>query len=401
MAVAAEKAAQKMVALTGNEAVALAMKQINPDVVAAYPITPQTDIVQYFSSFVADGAVKTEFVPVESEHSAMSAAQSASAAGCRAMTATSSQGLALMWEVVYITASYRLPVVMPVVNRALSAPINIHCDHSDTMGARDSGWIQLYSENAQEAYDNMFQALRIAEHPDVLLPVMVMQDGFIVSHAMENLEILDDATVAKFIGEYHPKTALLDFEHPISIGPLDLQDYYFEHRRQQAAAMERAKPVILEVAKEYAKISGREYGLFEAYRMDDAEVATIFLNSAAGTAKDVVDELRGKGVKAGMLKLRVFRPFPMQELQQALCHCKAVAVMDRADSFNAMGGPMFGEVRCALYDCAQKPQLVNYIYGLGGRDIGYDDIRGVYNDLAQIAQKGRYDRLTTYLGVRE
>lgn len=391
----------KKVALTGNEAVALAMKQIDPDVVAAYPITPQTDIVQYFSSFVADGQVKTEFVTVESEHSAMSATVGASAAGARAMTATSSQGLALMWEVLYIAAGSRLPIVMPMVNRALSAPINIHCDHSDSMGARDSGWIQIYGENAQEAYDNALQAIRIAEHPDVQLPVMVCYDGFIISHGMETLEVLDDEPVKKFIGEFQPQHALLDLEHPYTMGPLALQDFYFEARRQMADGMAKAKQVILDVAKEYAKLSGREYGLFETYKLDDAEVAIVVLSSAAGTARPVIDELRKKGVKAGMLKPRVFRPLPAEELAKALAHVKVVGVMDRADSLNAHGGPLFNEMRSVLYELPQRPVVTNYIFGLGGRDLTPEHVGGIFEDLQKIAKTGKYADLVTYVGIRE
>lgn len=402
MAVAEKNLRRKnWVALTGNEAVAVAMRQINPDVVAAYPITPQTDIVQYYSAFVADGVVDTEFVTVESEHSAMSATIGASAAGARAMTATSANGLALMWEVVYIAASYRLPIVMPVVNRALSGPINIHCDHSDSMGARDSGWIQLYAENQQEAYDNTLQAVRIAEHPDVQLPVMVCYDGFIISHSLENLEILDDSVAKNFVGEYRPSRYLLDAQHPITVGPLDLQDYYFEHRRQQAEAMVRAKKAILEIGKEYGKLTGREYGFFDTYKLEDAEVGVLVMSSAAGTAKDVVDELRNKGVKAGLLKLRVFRPFPAVELAQALGHLKTLAVMERADSLNAVSGPVFPEVRSALFDLPKRPLTISYIYGLGGREVGLDEIHSVYSHLLQIAETGKVDRQTSYLGVRD
>mgnify|MGYP000229972237 CR=1 FL=1 len=391
----------KRVALTGNEAIAFAMRQIDPDVVAAYPITPQTDIVQYFSSFVADGEVKTEFVTVESEHSAMSATLGASAAGCRAMTATSSNGLALMWEVVYITASFRLPVVMPVVNRALSAPINIHCDHSDSMGARDSGWIQLYSENAQEAYDNVIQALRIAEHADVRLPVMVCSDGFIISHSMQNLELLEDEKVKAFIGEYKSDYYLLDVDNPLTMGALDLYDFYFEHKRQQAEAMVNAKRVILDVGKEFGLLSGREYGFFEKYRLDDAEIALVVMGSTAGTAKAAVNQLREQGIRAGLLKLRVFRPFPHEELKATLSGLKAVAVMDRAESFSTLGGPLFTELRSALYGEPGAPPVVDHIYGLGGRDIGVEDIIWIYEDLQGIAEKGTLRAPVNYLGVRE
>ncbi|HHY18844.1 MAG TPA: pyruvate ferredoxin oxidoreductase, partial [Firmicutes bacterium] len=313
--------------LTGNEAMAEAMRQINPDVVAAYPITPQTEIVQLFSNAVADGKVNTEFVTVESEHSAMSATIGAASAGARSMTATSANGLAYMWEVVYIAASMRLPIVMPVVNRALSGPINIHCDHSDSMGARDSGWIQIYSENSQEAYDNLIQAIRIAEHKDVHLPVMVCMDGFIISHGMEIIEAEDDETVRKFVGTREPMYSLLDKDNPITMGPLDLQDFYFEHKKQQAEAMKNSAEVILEVAKEWNEITGRQYDMIEEYRMEDAEIAVVVIGSAAGTSKVVVDQLREQGVKAGLVKIRVFRPFPKEEIAKALANTKAVAIL--------------------------------------------------------------------------
>ncbi|HOO11450.1 MAG TPA: pyruvate ferredoxin oxidoreductase [Bacillota bacterium] len=387
--------------LSGNEAVATAMKQINPDVVAAFPITPSTEVPQYFSQFVADGEVDTEFVAVESEHSAMSACIGASAAGARAMTATSANGMALMWEVLYIAASCRLPIVMPLVNRALSGPINIHNDHSDSMGARDSGWIQLYSEDNQEAYDNIIQAVRIAEHKDVLLPVMVCMDGFIVSHSVENIELLETEKVREFVGTYKPDEYLLNAKYPITMGPLDLPPHYFEHKRQQAEAMRNAKKVILQIAEEYEKLSGRKYGLFEEYRMEDAEVGIVILNSSAGTAKEVVDKLRDEGVKAGLVKIRVFRPFPADEIAEALSGLKALAVMDKADSFSAAGGPVFTEVRSALYGAKADTNVISYIYGLGGRDVTMDDIEKVYRNLIDIAKTGKISETYNYVGVRE
>ena len=393
----------KFEALAGNEAVATAMRQINPDVVAAYPITPQTSTVQKFADFVADGLVDTEFVTVESEHSAMSACVGASAAGARVMTATSANGLALMWEIVYIAASNRCPIVMSLVNRALSAPINIHCDHSDVMGIRDSGWIIIFSEDGQEAYDNLIQAVRIAEHPDVLLPVAVCQDGFITSHGMERVEIYDDEDVKAFVGTYEPKWPLLDIEHPKTYGPLDFYDYYYEHKRQQVEAMENAQQVVLDVAAEFKEKFGREYGLFEKYRLDDAEVAIVVLNSTAGTAKVVVDQLRDEGLKVGLLKPRLFRPFPAQELAQALSHLKAVAVMDRSISFGAMGnaGPLYLELAAALATHGVHIPIADYVYGLGGRDILPHEIEQVYRDALQIAATGRVERMVTYLSVRE
>lgn len=382
-------------ALTGNEAVAEAYRQVNPDVAAVYPITPQTELMHKFAEYVNNGKVDTEIIYVESEHSAMSASVGAAAGGVRAITATSANGLALMWEILYIAAGMRLPIVMAVVNRALSAPINIHCDHSDTMGARDAGWIQLFSENSQEAYDNAVMAFRIAEHRDVMLPIMVTLDGFIISHTTEVLEILDTESVQRFIGEYEPLFTLLDPEKPITMGSLDLQDYYFEHRRQQVEGMNNAPRVIEEVAKEYQELTGRQYGFFESYKLDDAEAAIVVMGSAAGTTKDVVDSLREKGVKAGMLKLRVFRPFPGEQLMEALSHLKSIAVLDRCISYGAQGGPLHLEVKSAMY--GKTIPIYNYIYGLGGRDLFPGQIESAYNDLFE----GKTDEGMRYLGLRE
>jgi len=387
-----------IVARTGNEATAEAMRQINPDVVAAYPITPATEIVQIFAGFVADGLVDTEFVAVESEHSAMSACIGASAAGGRTMTGTSSQGLALMAEMLYIAAGLRLPIVLANVNRALSSPINIHCDHSDTMMVKDAGWIQIFSENAQEAYDNMIQAIRIAE--TARLPVVVTTDGFIISHGMERIEILDDQDVKKFVGEYKPEHYLLNLDTPITVGALDLTDYYFEHKRQEIEAMRNAKSVILDVAAQYQDKFGRPYGLFEKYKMDDADCAIVAMGSTAGTSKVVVDDLRAKGLKAGLLKSRVFRPFPKEEIADALKDLKAIAVMDRSDSMNGQEGPLCLEVKAALFDKGISKTLLNYIYGLGGRDIKLEDIEGVYNNLFEAVKGKKFDKVN-YLGVRE
>ena len=387
----------KMHALTGNEAAAYAMKQIDPDVVPAYPITPQTELMQTFAQYVADGAVQTEMILVESEHSAMSSGVGASAAGARVMIATSANGLALMWEIVYITASSRLPIVMAVVNRALSGPINIHADHSDSMGCRDAGWIQIYSENCQEVYDNMVQALRISEHKDVLLPVMSTHDGFIISHTVERVDALEDEEVKKFVGEYKSLYPLLNVSKPVTYGPLDLQDYYFEHKKQQAEAMKNARRVILEVGEEYGKLSGRSYGLFDEYQTEDAEYIIIALGSTAGTAKAAVDDLREMGKKVGVIKLRVFRPFPAPELVQALSNAKAVAVLDRSEGFSGIGGPLFQEVRSALYRKADMP-VSGYVYGLGGRDITPEMIATVFADL----KDGRiHEDEAFHLGVRE
>jgi pyruvate ferredoxin oxidoreductase alpha subunit len=391
------------VAVTGNEAVAEAMRQVDPDVVCAYPITPQTEIVQIYAQFVADGKVDSEFVTVESEHSAMSAVIGSAAGGARTMTATSSQGFALMWEVLYVAASYRLPIVMTTVNRALSGPINIHCDHSDTMGGRDTGWIQLYGENHQEAYDNCLMAVRIAEHEDIHLPVMHMLDGYVISGAIGPLKMLSDEQVKAFVGPYRPVNPLLDSKHPVTVGPFDgLHGFYFEHKVAQNRAMDRALKVIQDVADEYAELSGRQYGLLDAYRLDDAEVAIVVVGSTAGTTRMVVDKLRAKGVKAGMVRVRAFRPFPHEAYAEALQHCKVVAVMDRADSFGAQGGPVFVEVRAALYDCDPRPQVLPFIYGLGGRDIYPDNIEQAFAVLQKAARsKKRASIERRYLNLRE
>lgn len=390
----------KRVILTGNQATAYAMKQINPDVVAAYPITPQTELMEAFAQYVSDGDVQTNLVCVESEHSALSASIAACAAGCRVMTATSANGFALMWEVVYIAASLRLPVVMPVVNRALSGPINIHNDHSDTMGARDSGWIQIYCENSQEAYDSTLMAVRIGENKKVMLPVMVNYDGFIISHTMEVFEVLEDDDARKFIGEYKPEHYLLDKAHPLTVGAIDFHDYYFEHKRQQVDAMNEAKKVITEVSAEYAKLTGRNYGFFEEYRLDDAEYAVVVMNSTAGTAKAIVDELREKGEKAGLLRMRIFRPFPEVELATALSHVKGVAVMDKCHSFGGYGGPLFTEVRSALYGLPKAPGIMGFVYGLGGRDTDMEQLRHAFAAAKNVAA-GKGVGTIEYLGVRQ
>lgn len=387
--------------LSGNEAVAIAMRQINPDVVAAFPITPSTEVPQYFSRFVANGQVNTEFVPVESEHSAISACIGSQAAGARTMTATSSCGLALMHEILYIASSSRLPITISVVNRALSGPININADHSDSMGARDAGWIQIYSETNQEAYDNMIQMVRINEHADVQLPGMVCQDGFITSHAVENIELLEDDIVKNFVGDYEPEHYLLNPDEPIAIGPYDSPAFYIEHKRQQAEAVKNAKRVVMEVAKEFEGVSGRSYGYFEAYKLDDAEIAVVVMGSAAGTAKETADRLRDQGIKAGVLKIRMYRPFPGQEIAKALSHLKAVAVMDRAESFSNMGGPVFAETKAAMYDLETRPKMIDYIYGLGGRDVRVESIMTVFSALQEIVESGEIGDPYRYLDIRE
>ncbi|NOQ68356.1 pyruvate ferredoxin oxidoreductase [Patescibacteria group bacterium] len=392
----AMKKKHKYKALSGGQAVAVAMKQINPDLVAAYPITPQTPIIETFAQFVADGKVDTELIDVESEHSALSAVVGASAAGGRAMTATSSQGLALMAEIVYIASGSRLPIVMAISNRALSAPINIHCDHSDSMFLRDAGWIQIYSEDAQEAYDNMLIALKVSENKKVLTPAMVMQDGFITSHNIQNVRILDDKVVKKFVGKYEPEFPLLNMKKPVTVGPLDLFDYFFEHKYQQAGAMENSKKIIKQVDKEFYKLTKRKYDFVENYKTSDAEHIIVALSSICGTIKMVVDKLRKEGKKVGLLKIRVMRPFPNDEIFKSLAKAKSVAVLDRSMSFGNFS-PVFTEVKSALYGSNKKPKLHNYIYGIGGRNIGINDIEKVFNNLIKKSSSGKIN----YIGLRK
>jgi pyruvate ferredoxin oxidoreductase alpha subunit len=406
-------AKQELMALNGDESVAFAVKQCDVDVVAAYPITPQTIIVEKFSEYVADGEVQTEFVCTESEHSAMAASLAASVTGARVFTATASAGLALMHEMLFVTSGSRAPVVMAVANRALSSPLNIHGDQSDSMAERDCGWIQIYVENSQEAYDSIVQAFRIAEHSDVLLPVIVGLDGFTLSHTLENVNVLAGDAVKKFVGErilpnvlsHEGKTVpfKLDPENPMTMGPIALTNYYFEFKRQQEEAMKNALAVIQQIHDEYADLSGRSYGngLVEAYKLDDAEVATVCVGSTAGTMKTVVDDLREDGVKAGLLKLRTFRPFPVEQVRSALQDVKAVAVMDKSMSFGGNGGAVFHEVRHALYEAKVRPFVVDYIYGLGGRDTHPKEFRKIYDDLHRIVHTGQVEKSVHYLGLRE
>ncbi len=388
--------------LSGNEAVAYAIKQINPDVMPAFPITPSTEIPQYVANYIANGKVDTEFIHVESEHSAMSAAVGASAAGARVVTATSSCGMALMWEELYVAASDRLPVVLALVNRALSGPININADHSDSMGARDAGWIQIYAESNQEVYDNFLQAYPIAEHESVHLPVMICQDGFITSHGVENILLVEDEKVKEFVGEYCPAHYLLKKEEPMAVGPYAVSSYYMETKRGQREAMKNARQVILDVAKRFEEMTGRKYGFFEEYRMEDAEYVIVLIGSAAGTCKAAVDKIRERsGKKVGLLKIRVFRPFPEEELAQALKDRKAVAVLDRSEMFSATGGPLGTEVRSALYGAKSKAGVVNYFYGLGGRDITVEDFEEVYTKLEKLAQTHKAEDMYAYIGLRE
>lgn len=388
--------------MSGNEAVAHAIKQINPDVMPAFPITPSTEIPQFVATMIANGEIDTEFIPVESEHSSMSAAIGSSAAGARTLTATSSCGLAFMWEVLYVAASNRLPIAMAVVNRGLTGPLNINAEHSDSMGARDSGWLQIYAENNQEVYDNFLQAYRIAEHPDVKLPIMICQDGFITSHAVENITLWDDDKMKKFVGEYEPEHYLLKEDEVMAVGPYAASGYCMEAKKAQAEAMKRAKKVILDVAKEFEAITGQSYGFFEGYRLDDAGYAIVAIGSVCGTAKDAVDAMREKGLRAGLLKIRVFRPFPAEEIADALKNCRAIAIMDRSEGYNAVGGPLGAEVTAALYRAKSQAEVVNIMYGLSGRDVRVEDLEQLFDNLVKLGDGEKvYDEMCPYLGLRE
>lgn len=387
--------------MSGNEAVSYAIKQINPDVMPAFPITPSTEIPQMVSNYIANGQMDTEFIPVESEHSSMSATIGAEAAGARSLTATSSAGLALMWEELLLAASNRMPCALALVNRTLSGPININCDHTDGMGARDTGWIQIYAENNQEAYDNFVQAYPIAEDPRVHLPIMICQDGFITSHAVENIELLEDEEVKNFVGEYHPEEFLLNPGKPIAVGPYSISNYAMEARKNQLDALAASKEVILEVAEKYKKLSGRGFGLFEEYKTEDADYIMVIIGSAAGTAKQAVDDLRAQGKKVGVLKLRVFRPFPAAEIAEALKGAKAVAIMDRCESYNTHGGPLGAEIEAGLYRAKASVMAVNYIYGLAGRDFTVNHVYDIFAELENAVTTGTEVEQYQYVNLRK
>ncbi|MCX6580557.1 MAG: pyruvate ferredoxin oxidoreductase [Candidatus Aminicenantes bacterium] len=371
--------------LNGNAAAAEAVGQVHPDVVVSNPAAPASPILEKLASFIADGRLDAEMINAESAYSAISACIGASAAGGRVFSAASSQGLAAMHELLFIASSLRLPIVAAVANRALSAPLNIHADHSDAMAQRDCGWIQIFSENSQETYDNIIQAFKIAEHPEVKNPVMVGLDGFITSHEMANIWLEETGEVADFVGKCNPAYSLLDSDNPVTVGSIDTPDYYFEHKVLQLQGMENARKVIKEVGKEFGDRFSRYYGYFESYKLEDAEYAVVLMSSSAGAAKEVVDELRNNGAHVGLLKLRVFRPFPHQELKEALSHLKAIAVLDRVLTPGSYGGPLFNETRAALYDLEEKkpPLVFPYVYGLGGRDIDVNHFRDVFKDIEE------------------
>ncbi len=390
---------QKVVGMNGDEAVAFAAKQAKVDVVAAYPITPQTIIVERFSDYVANGEVDTQFICVESEHSALSACVGSALSGSRVFTATSSQGLALMHEVLYLASGLRAPIVMAVVNRALSAPINIHNDHSDMMGSRDCGWIQIYAENGQEAYDWTLQAFKIAEDHKVLLPVTVNLDGFTISHAMEGIAVLEDDDVTKLLGT-RKAMYKLDTTNPMTFGPLTLPDYYSEFKRQQVDAMDNAPPVIEAATKDFGKISGRQYSAVSTFGLEDAEVAVMCLGSIAGTARTVARKMRENGKRVGVIKLWQYRPFPTTQVANLLSNLKCVGILDRSVAFGAPYGPLCSDVASTKVLTGIQTKIFNVICGLGGRDVRPVDIEAVFDRALRHARGEPVEEPVSYAGVR-
>jgi pyruvate ferredoxin oxidoreductase alpha subunit len=389
----------KIVGYTGDEAIAEAAALCNPDVISAYPITPQTIIVEHLSELVADGKLDCEFVPVESEHSAMTCALAASMTGARTFTASASQGILLMYEILYVTASARAPVIMGVANRALSGSINIHGELTDMMVCRDSGWLQFFSSDAQAAYDNIIQAYRIAEDPEVLTPAMVGQDGFIISHALERVEALDTAFIQDFLPPYE-REYRLDPDNPITLGLLFLPDYYQESKYQQVEALKNAKRKIVEVGQEFGERTGRHYGLIHTYEVEDADVTMITMGAFAGTARDTVRQLRAKGKKVGLIEMRTYRPFPGEEILQALKGTKAVVVMERSIAFGGLGSGLYTDMKALLYDEKERPPVLGFVGGIGGRDLAPSEFAKLYDrGFEAIGSEG--SRKVEWIALRE
>jgi len=387
------------IAILGDEAIALAVKQANVDVIAAYPITPQTIIVERLSEYVANGELDAAFIQAESEHSALSICVGAGLAGARVYTSTCSQGLALMHEIVYATSSMRVPMVMTIVNRSLNAPLNIHCEHGDVMAERDSGWVHLFAANVQEAYDLTFIAFKLAEHKDVMLPVSVNMDAFILSHSIEPLTPISDEDAARFLPPKDYELAI-DFDNPITHGTMALPDTYMEFKMQLKEAVERAKEIFPEVVEEYARISGRKYWYFNSYMADDADAVVVVMGSTYGTVKTAAKKLREEGLKVGVIGLTMFRPFPEERLVEVLKNVKAVVVMDRAYAYGGLGGPLYTDVIGLLYRNGIRIPAKNIVYGLGGRDFKLDEAEAVLRMAAQGAREGGFDTHVQWWGVR-
>lgn len=384
----------------GNEATAVAAKLCRPEVIAAYPITPSTLFPERISEYVANGELDTQFVLVESEHSAMSACIGASATGARAATCTASQGLALMHEMLFIAAGMRLPIVMPIGNRALSAPINIWCDHQDTIAELDTGWMQFYAEKNQEALDLVIMAFKIAENKKVLLPAMVGLDAFVLTHTMEVVDVPEQSEVDKFLPPFTTSASYLDPERPATIGSFGTPEYYMEFKYAEELAMNEAQKVIDEVFAEFNKTFGREYKKINTHKTEDADIILLTMGSMSGTARAAVDQLRNEGKKVGLAKLTVLRPFPGEELLKLLGHAKVLAVVDRNISFG-YGGRVFSEVAGKFINEVKKPLISNYIVGLGGRDITIKDFRDIVSDAETILNTGKVETQTKWINVKE
>lgn len=373
----------------------------------SFPITPSTEIPEYFSKYIAEGKILSNLILVESEHSAMSAAIGSALSNARTATATSSNGLAYMWEMLHIASSMRAPIIMELVCRSISGPLNIHNDHSDAMGMKDTGWIMLFSKNNQDVYDNTIIGTMIAENSNVLLPIAICQDGFITSHSIENIEILEDDEVTKLVGKYNNNVNLLDKENPVTVGPLDLPTHLFEHKRLQVEALANAKKVFKEISEKYEKISGRRINMIDTYMVEDADTVIIAIGSTAETIEEVVDRRRKNGEKVGVIAIRMFRPFPEEEIISALKNVKNIAVMDKVMDYSLNGGTLYKEIISAIYDIREKNKdrdkekdkniiVSNYIYGIGGRDIGVDDIEGIFDD---ILDDSNYEKIR-YVGLK-
>ncbi|HQI24132.1 MAG TPA: transketolase C-terminal domain-containing protein [Smithella sp.] len=380
-------------------AVAEAVGLCDIDMAAVYPITPQSHIAEHLSDLVANGEIDAEFVTVESEHSAMSAVIGASGAGARAFTATSSQGLMLMHELLPIASAMRLPICMAIANRAVSGPLNILNDHTDIMPQRDSGWISLFVENGQEAIDMSIIAFKIAEHKDVMLPVNVNIDGFQLTHMVEPFEMPSKEEVDRFLPPFVPH-ATLHPAKPVTIGAFAMSDYFTEIMKAKDEALKNSKKVIADVLDEWGKMFGRNYKLVETYKSEDAEVIMLTMGSMGETAQMAIDDLRAKGVKAGLVKLRLWRPFPFEEIKAAIKNAKKLIVTDRAISFGGPGGPVFSEIKSAMYAATQRPLIYNYIYGLGGRDVTVGDFIGMFEKVLADTEHKAVDTYE-FWGVRE
>ncbi len=368
-------------------AAAEAVRQANTDVIAAYPITPQTHIVEHLAELVNNGELDAEFIPVESEHSAMSVCTGSSAAGARSFTCTSSQGLALMNEIVFITASLRLPILMLLANRSLSGPLGIWNDHSDVMSIRDCGWIQVFVENGQEAYDHVFIGYRVAEDRNVLLPFMVNLDGFILTHVIEPIEFLNQEIVDRYLPPYHPLYSLHP-DHPVTIGAFAGPALYTEAKKAQDEALKEAMPYLLKGWQEFGDLTGRYYHPIEAYKTEDAKIVIVTQGSLGETASIAIDDLREKGEAVGLVKIRLWRPFPFAEFREAVKGAELLVVIDRAISYGGPGGPLASEIRSALYAEEGRPRVVNWIAGIAGRDVAPEDFIKMLQQAKEMSGEG-------------